>query len=134
MAEALITWSDDFLIGVEELDYEHRKLVEDINRLHDELSTQKDRARVETILGEIHGRLSAHFALEEHWMKEHDFVGFPTHKQDHDELLDDYVAFMARYENEPGEGWSDVIEGYLDKWIVGHILKTDRKMIEAVDA
>jgi len=28
-----ITWSDDFLIGIEELDYEHRCLIEDINKL-----------------------------------------------------------------------------------------------------
>ena len=29
-----IIWTDDFLIGIEELDHEHRCLIEDINQLH----------------------------------------------------------------------------------------------------
>ncbi|MBV41063.1 MAG: hypothetical protein CMM23_20810 [Rhodospirillaceae bacterium] len=53
MTQQLI-WRDDYLIGVEKLDWEHQDLFERLNELHDVLSDSDDPAAIEACLGEIH--------------------------------------------------------------------------------
>ena len=123
-----IVWTDDFLIGIEELDYEHRCLIEEINSLHRELLAQIDMDRVEDALGKIHARMQAHFALEESVMVSHKYPHYPEHKAEHERLLDQYTEFMTKFDRTPNLGDREAIEGILRQWIVDHILARDKKM------
>jgi len=123
-----IAWSDEFLIGIEELDFEHRGLVEDINRLHRELLGQVDRERIENTLGMIHSRMQAHFALEERVMRTNDYAHYAEHKAEHERLLDEYAEYMTTLEPDPALGERTTIENVLREWIVDHILAYDKKM------
>jgi len=88
MTDTSIKWNDSFLIGIEELDYEHKVLINDINRLHEELARHDEKSEIEKCLGDIYARMQAHFALEEHVMKEHRYKFFDEHKREHEKLLD----------------------------------------------
>ena len=123
-----ITWSDDFLIGIEELDYEHRGLVENINKLHRDLLEDVDMDRIEDTLGSIHARMQAHFALEERVMLSHEYPHYPEHKAEHERLLDEYTELMTKFERDPTLGNREAIQGVLCQWIVNHILTSDKKM------
>ena len=123
-----IIWSDDFLIGIEELDYEHRCLIEDINKLHGELLQYADLDRIKGTLGRIHSRIQAHFALEERFMVANGHPLYPEHKAEHERLLDEYTELMTKFEKDPNLGARESIEGILRHWIVGHILTSDKKM------
>jgi hemerythrin-like metal-binding protein len=127
-ADPGIIWSDDFLIGIEELDYEHRCLIEDINKLHRELLEHVDMDRIEDTLGRIHARMQAHFALEEHVMVSHEYPHYPEHKVEHERLLDEYTELMTKFERDPNVGDRVAIEDILRQWIVDHILTSDKKM------
>jgi hemerythrin-like metal-binding protein len=123
-----IVWSDDFLIGIEELDYEHRGLVEDINKLHRDLLEDVDIDRIEDTLGSIHARIQAHFALEERVIVSHEYPHYPEHKAEHERLLDEYTERMTKFERDPNLGDREAIQGVLCQWIVDHILTSDKKM------
>jgi len=127
-AERSITWSGDFLIGIEEIDYEHRCLIEDINTLHRELRAHVDMDRIEDTLGGIHARMQAHFALEEHVMVSRGYPHYPEHKAEHERLLDEYTERMTKFERAPNPGDQEAIEAMLRQWIVDHILTSDKKM------
>lgn len=127
-ADRGIVWSDDFLTGIQEIDYEHRCLIEDINELHRDLLEQVDLDRIKNTLGRIHARMQAHFALEEHVMVSHEYPHYPEHKAEHERLLDEYTEFMTKFERSPNLGDQDAIEGTLRQWIVDHILTSDKKM------
>lgn len=131
-AEHDIAWSDAFLIGIEELDYEHRGLVDDINRLHRELLGQVDRERIEDTLGMIHSRMQAHFALEERVMRANDYVHYAEHKAEHERLLDEYAEYMTTLERNPTRGERTSIESVLREWIIDHILDYDKKMSQMI--
>ena len=47
MTDTLFKWDDSFLIGIEELDHEHKVLIDDINRLHEELDRQGNKSGIE---------------------------------------------------------------------------------------
>jgi len=123
-----IIWSDDFLTGIKEIDYEHRCLIEDINKLHRELLSHVDMDRIGNTLGRIHARMQAHFALEEHIMVSHEYPHYPEHKAEHERLLDEYTEFMTKFERDPNLGDREAIEGTLRQWVVDHILISDKKM------
>ena len=127
-ADSRIVWSDDFLIGIEEIDYEHRRLVEDINRLHRQLLGQAGPRRIERTLGTIHARMQAHFALEERVMLANSYPHYREHKAEHERLLDAYTELMTRFGREPGRADREAMEAMLRQWIVGHIATSDRKM------
>ena len=127
-AQRSIVWSDDFLVGIEEIDYEHRRLVDDINKLHRELLEHVDMERIESTLGRIHARMQAHFALEEHVMVSHDYPHYPEHKAEHERLLDEYTELMTKFERGPNLVDQEAMEGMLRRWIVDHILTSDKKM------
>ncbi len=123
-----IIWSDDFLIGIEELDYEHRCLIEDINKLYRELREHVDMGRAKVTLGTIYSRIQSHFALEENVMVSHKYAHYAQHKSEHDHLLDEYTERMTKFDRNPNLEDQKAIEDILRQWIVDHILTSDKKM------
>jgi hemerythrin-like metal-binding protein len=91
---SLIDWRDEFRTGIEEVDAEHAALIGLINELHAALAADRSDERLETFLGEIHARISAHFALEEKIMHLRRYEAFGEHKADHERLLDDIRDIM----------------------------------------
>ncbi len=128
MTDTRIKWDDSFLIGIEELDHEHRVLINDINRLHGELARQDKKSEVEKCLGDIYARMQAHFALEEHVMKEHEYKFFDEHKREHEKLLDGYTEYMMQILNDKAVTFSSPIEDTLRYWVINHIVESDKKM------
>lgn len=90
----LLQWQENFRIGIEEVDHEHRQLIELINSLHAGLGSERAGERVEAFLGEIFADIAAHFALEERVMRERRYDALAAHKADHERLLDDLRDIM----------------------------------------
>ena len=128
MTDTLLKWDDSFLIGIDELDYEHKVLIDDINRLHEELARHDEKSEIERCLGDIHARMRAHFALEERVMKEHGYEFFDEHKREHEALLDSYTEDMVQFLNDTGASASTLVEDSLKHWVVDHIINSDKKM------
>ena len=128
MTKPLLKWDDSYLIGIEELDFEHKKLIEDINILQQELAGHVEKSNIERCLGEIFTRMQAHFALEEHVMVANGYPAYDEHKREHDKLLGSYTETMLNFMNSPGTDSGDLVENELNHWIVDHILTSDKKM------
>lgn len=127
-AGRIIVWSDDFLIGIDELDYEHRSLIEDINALHRDLLEHVETGRIEDTLGKIHARMQAHFALEERVMLSNRYPHYAEHKAEHERLLDEFTEIMTGFARDPGAVDREGVGRGLCQWIVGHIQTSDKKM------
>ena len=69
---ALVGWKKEYETGIESVDEEHKELLALINettaKLRADLHTVEN---IESYLGEIHAKISAHFALEERFMALH---------------------------------------------------------------
>lgn len=66
----LLEWKDEYLLGIESLDFEHGGLFETINELHAQCHVGASLEDVEACLGKFHAHLAAYFALEEYTMGE----------------------------------------------------------------
>jgi len=124
---ALITWKDSYSVGIKAVDHEHRELIDLINELHGSMLAENGKPDVTAFLGEIFRGISAHFALEERFMRAHRYDQFDQHKQAHEELLEEIRDIMDGYEANP-EGASKLLSNRLDLWFTGHFSTHDARL------
>ena len=86
---SLIEWKDEFNLGIEGVDSEHRDLVALINTLHDSMLAGASPADIVEGISEIYTLVSTHFEREEAFMRETRYMAYAEHKEDHEVLLDD---------------------------------------------
>ncbi|MCK5325260.1 MAG: hemerythrin family protein [Woeseiaceae bacterium] len=123
----LIEWKDEFNVGVAEVDYEHRELVALINALHDDMGTGAGRDDIIRSLGEIYAQISAHFALEEKFMRESRYMAYAEHKEDHEILLDDLRDIMDKVEDDGSYGEAR-LSSDLGYWFSEHFRTHDARL------
>ena len=131
MTIPLIEWRDEYLIGVEELDYEHRDLFNRLNELHEELAHHDEKGEIEDCLGEIYVRVVAHFALEERFMLDNNFKNYAHHKKEHDDFLEVIVDLIEKFRTDPELSYGDELEEQLQHWIINHIITSDQELATA---
>ena len=131
MTTNLIEWRDEFSVGLPEVDHEHREMIAMINTLQLESAGGAEIASVLAALGEIHARISAHFALEEKNMTSLGYEGYPEHKADHERLLDEISAIMER--ESTGDGFRDEeLSRVLTDWFGIHFRTHDAALHKAL--
>jgi hemerythrin len=124
---SLIIWKEEFSVGVAEVDFEHRELIELINGLHDSARPGTGRDAVIEALGEIFAQIASHFALEEKMMRASLYPGFLEHKQDHETLLDELRDIMDEVEYD-GEYDEAQLSTDLQRWFSDHFRTHDAKL------
>jgi hemerythrin-like metal-binding protein len=124
---SLIKWRDEFSVGVPAVDHEHRELIDLINELHDMLGTGATNDQVVETLGEIYAQISAHFALEEKFMRETRYEAYAPHKHDHEALLDELRDIMDRVEDD-GRFDEERLSGELEHWFSQHFRTHDARL------
>lgn len=122
-----LRWRDEFSVGIDEVDHEHRELIDLIARLQKELESGAGRHEVIVYLGEIYAQIASHFALEEKMMRETGYPAYADHKEDHETLLDDLRDIMDEVEDD------GILDGVrltddLDRWFSDHFRTHDAKL------
>ena len=124
---SLITWKEEFSVGVAEVDFEHRELIELINSLHSSARPGAGRDAVIESLGEIFAQIASHFALEEKMMRASLYPLFLEHKQDHETLLDELRDIMDEVEDD-GEYDEAQLSTDLERWFGDHFKTHDARL------
>ncbi len=126
---ALLRWKDHYSVGIEGIDHEHKDLIELINRLHDQLSASEPLA-ASTFFGDLIKAISAHFALEERFMRERGYDQLPQHKEDHERLLDEILCLIDEFDGEDMADHED-LAARLNAWLSRHFETHDARLHEA---
>jgi hemerythrin len=119
-----IVWDDNFNIQVEEIDAQHRRLVEIMNRLIDLQNENKPDDDVADILGALTNYLGYHFETEEQMMIEHGYPEIESHREEHQAFVLQVAYFIATYRQSGSTLKRDILT-FLKEWLAEHILKTD---------
>jgi hemerythrin len=122
---ALITWSDKFSVQVKQLDEQHKKLIEILNRLHDAMKVGKGKEILEEVLGSLIIYTRKHFAAEEELMKVNNYPGYAVHKQEHNQLV--VQVLDVQKQTQAGVVLSQQVMSFLKNWLETHIQGTDKK-------
>ena len=123
----LIAWRNEFSVGVDAVDHEHREMIALINELDEAMQDDASQATVVEALGEIYARISAHFALEEKTMRDARYSQLAEHKQDHEQLLDELLDVIDSVDDEGRYDRADLSRS-LDRWFSDHFRTHDAKL------
>lgn len=124
---SLIEWKPEYSVGNASVDHEHREMIDLINGLHADIQTGASRDRVCETLGEIYAQIAAHFALEEKIMREAEYDGYASHKDDHESLLDQLANIIDGVELE-GAFDEGALTSALESWFSEHFRTHDARL------
>ena len=122
---ALLEWKDRYSVGIAAVDHEHKELIDLINRLYDQW-VKGGRGSVEGFFGDLYKGISAHFALEERFMRERGYDQLIAHKNDHERLLDEIRDIMDDFVDE--EQTASALSGRLEAWFSRHFETHDARL------
>ncbi|MBR0714949.1 bacteriohemerythrin [Bradyrhizobium liaoningense] len=129
----LLHWDDRYSVGIAAVDHEHQELIALINRLHEEATAQGSKDAVLGFFGDLFKAISAHFALEERFMRERGYGRLTQHKNDHERLLDEIRDLMEAYE--ASSSFDDsLLADALDAWFSRHFETHDARLHKALGA
>lgn len=129
MAEEVkkLEWDDSYLLGIPEIDLQHKKLIAIANELYDVICG--DESEYKTAMPKILKKLTDytvyHFSNEEELMQKIGYVGYAMHKNTH-ELFVKEVNFQIQ--NLSTESKTSVLAfyKYIASWVFSHIAKADK--------
>jgi len=126
---AFIVWTEELQVyknNVKSIDAQHKKLIDIVNDLHDNMKLGKGREVMDDILKRLIDYTVYHFGTEKSVWTKHNYPGGPSHDAEHIKLTNDVLAFQARF-NKSEVMVSVDIMNFLKDWLTNHILKTDKE-------
>jgi hemerythrin len=123
----LLQWNPSYSLGIPSVDYEHRELIELINRAYSHMDTGSGPNQVEACLEDIYAAISLHFALEERHMREAKYGEYQDHKNEHEELLDQIRDMMDGFADDPEQG-EHILQARLSDWFGRHFATFDARL------
>ncbi len=121
----LITWSPAFSVGITEIDRQHKKLVDLVNKLYRALKNGQGNEVLGGVLDELIAYTQGHFTSEERLMRNNNYPDFAAHKKLHDELVREVSTLKDQFASGKTTLSSDVFN-FLKGWLVNHIQKQDK--------
>ncbi|MGB9133103.1 MAG: bacteriohemerythrin [Methanosarcina sp.] len=122
----IITWTDTFSVKVAEIDTQHKKLVEMINKLYEAMKVGKSKDVMGEILNNLISYTATHFKTEEKYFDLYSYPEKETHKTEHKE----FVETVTKFKNDFDSGNATIsieLMNFLRDWLTKHINGTDKK-------
>lgn len=128
---ALVEWTPDLSVHDDELDGQHRKLIDILNKLYDAMKAGKGNAVLGSVLGELIDYTRSHFAYEETIFQECGYELAETHEMEHRRLLEEVDKLQLQF-NDGSFLLSVRVLDFLKNWVTEHIVKSDKKYADCV--
>ena len=122
-----LIWDNSLSVQVQEIDEDHRKLVDLFNMLNHSVEEGDESNYIEAVMEELISCTVWHFRHEERLMLKYGYEGFAEHKTEHQELIDSAMILQQKLLQE-GKTVSREDIDFLEYWLTGHILGADMEM------
>jgi hemerythrin len=130
----LMTWTDEMSLGIKTLDEDHKRLIELLNQLHQEVISGNTRAALESAIEQLIDYTQYHFTREENLFTGTRFPDAEEHKHEHEMLIKRAVSLQARFKSGQIPELSLETMGFLQRWLSDHIMGSDRDYIPYLKA
>ena len=122
-----IAWSRVLSVGVDEIDEDHRKLVNIFNILNHSVMAKESPDYLAAVLEELINCTIWHFSHEERLMLKHRYAEAEDHKAEHRDLINSAQA-LQRDILQGNEAVGDAQIEFLERWLTEHILTADMRL------
>jgi hemerythrin len=127
---AIFYWLEEYAIGHDKIDSQHRQIVDILNQLYTLLndSGADRKAEAELVFDQLANYVTEHFAFEEDLMFN---SGYPNdllieHKATHSALLSKVQHIVQAHQEGDAAALSDLLPYLYGNWLIEHICGTDK--------
>ena len=128
---AILNWVPELETGIAEIDTQHKRILDYINRLY-ELRQTHDRVGLGEVISEMVDYTMSHFAFEESMIESAVYMFAGPHKRVHELFTRKVAEMQSRFEG--GEDVTEELHGMLSRWLFNHIRNEDHGYIDSVKA
>jgi hemerythrin len=132
-SDNFLQWRLDYSIGIQEIDNQHRELIQLINdllKICREDTTDENYESFNRLVAIILEHFHKHFEAEEKLMLEKKYPRYEEHKKRHDKLIEDIKKMMDKIVNEKQKMSLINMVIFLREWFVENIYIMDKQMGE----
>ena len=122
---ALFEWNDTMSIGIEDIDKDHKLLVNLLNLLHDSVADGQGKETVGSVLNSLSDYTDYHFAREEIMLKACNYPDLEGHIKAHESLRARVHEVRKDYEQGDSADIDHYVLEFLKDWLQAHILGRD---------
>lgn len=123
---ALMTWSQEYSVGVQSIDGQHSGLFAILNDLGSAATLGKARQVTGVLLRKLVDSTRFNFQVEELLMASTNYPGLPQHRIRHYELTRRVNEFVSRWEKGEAAIDEQLLE-FLCDWLANHIQSDDKQ-------
>jgi hemerythrin-like metal-binding protein len=125
-AKHYVEWKDEYSVGIESIDKQHKKLLALINQLQTAVDYSTGEEFEREALDELVDYTKTHFTYEEGLMEQNAYPDFEPHKAKHNEMIKEVEAVLAEYEEDHDLAMEHGSK-FLKNWLINHINGTDKE-------
>ena len=122
---AMVEWDDTFSVDIQEIDEQHKCLIEIMNELYTALANKSNRDLVSDVLNKLVEYTKVHFAVEETLMRIFSYEDYEAHKKIHDQIVEQVLEHQARFRAGDDKVGMELLM-FLKEWLFDHINKVDK--------
>lgn len=121
---AWVPFNSSHLIGIEEIDQQHRQLVSMVNQINQAIIAKTAQKSIERLFKELIAFTIFHFETEHRLMVRYAYPGLAVHDHDHEQLVDE----VTRIASELPQGNDLLVLQTIKDWLIGHIQNADKPL------
>ncbi|MBI1933721.1 MAG: hemerythrin family protein [Ignavibacteriales bacterium] len=120
-----IKFESKHVLGIEEIDNQHKKIYETVNKLFEMQNSTK--VEIIDIYQNLLKEFKIHFETEESLMKKNKVVEFISHKLEHDRALQKYSDYLKTLKKANSKLDMEILKS-MKNWLENHFEKKDIKL------
>ncbi|MEA1889724.1 MAG: bacteriohemerythrin, partial [Pseudomonadota bacterium] len=120
------TWKEEYSVGIDSIDQQHKKLLSLINQLQTAVDYSTGKEFEREALDELVTYTKDHFSYEEGLMEKNAYPDFVAHKAQHVKMIRKVEDVLAEYDRDPETAMSNALN-FLKDWLINHINGTDKE-------
>jgi hemerythrin len=122
----LISWSNEYSVGVKSLDSQHINLFNILNELHESMKNGQDQVSFRPLLQRLLQFSQEHFAEEEKFLERMRYPGLARQRAQHNAMTVRVAEFLTRYVQGEKSLTGELLF-FLSDWLRKHILCEDKE-------
>jgi hemerythrin len=122
-------WSNSLVTGIDEVDKQHKQLIETVNDLLEAVKKGEAKDKVDQTIKFLNEYVVKHFQTEEKVMIEHKYPDYENHKKIHDNFVKDFKDLVK---NKDELSFTFKLQVKVGEWLINHIHNIDKKMAKYI--
>jgi len=131
-----LQWTEQYSVGVSQLDEQHKKLfvainglIDVINSSNENISREEREKRLNEVISSLLEYKKNHFETEEKYFKEFNFEGAKNHIAKHQEFSEKLLQIKEESRDDIF-AFSFTLVDFLEDWLIEHLMTLDQEYRE----